>query len=57
MSPPGRFGPGVRNCDEGAGDNAQVTRILISAGATIPAVNLPTGKLEVDAVLREHGLI
>jgi ankyrin repeat protein len=56
-TPPGWFGHGVRNCDEGAGDYAQVARILIAAGATIPAVDLPTGKPEVDAVLREHGLI
>jgi hypothetical protein len=44
-------------CDEGAGDYAQVARMLIAAGATIPAVDVPTGKPEVDAVLREHGLI
>jgi hypothetical protein len=31
--------------------------MLISAGTKIPAVDLPTGKQDVDAVLREHGLI
>ena len=56
-TPPRWFGHGVRNCDEGASDYAQVARILIAAGATIPAVDLPTGKPDVDAVLREHGLI
>ena len=56
-TPPGWFGHGVRNRDEGAGDYARVARILIAAGATIPAVDLPTGKPDVDAVLREHGLI
>jgi hypothetical protein len=30
---------------------------MIAAGPTIPAVDLPTGKQDVDAVLREHGLI
>lgn len=56
-TPPGWFGHGVQNCDEAGGDYPQVARLLIAAGATIPAVGLPTGKPEVDAVLREHGLI
>jgi ankyrin repeat protein len=56
-TPPGWFGHGVNNCDEGAGDYPQVARLLIAVGATIPSVDLPTGKPEVDAILREHGLI
>jgi ankyrin repeat protein len=56
-TPPGWFGHGVHNCDEGAGDYPQVARLLIAAGATIPTVDLPTGKPDVDAVLRERGLI
>jgi hypothetical protein len=32
-------------------------RMLIAAGAKVPAVDLPTGKQDVDVVLREHGLI
>jgi len=28
-----------------------------AAGVTIPSVDLPTGRPDVDAVLREHGLI
>jgi hypothetical protein len=48
---------GVHNCNEGEGDYARVARLLIAAGAKIPSVDLPTGKPEVDAVLREHGLI
>src|ERR1022692_2998775 len=55
-TPPGWFGHGVHNCDEGAGDYPQVARLLIAAGATIPTVDLPTGKPDVDAVLRERGL-
>jgi len=56
-TPPGWFGHGVHNCDEGGGDYARVARLLIAAGATIPTVDLPTGKPDVDAVLRVHGLI
>jgi ankyrin repeat protein len=56
-TPAGWFGHGVRNCNEGAGDYARVARLLIAAGATIPAVDLPTGHPAVDAVLRERGLI
>jgi ankyrin repeat protein len=56
-TPPGWFGHGVHNCGEPGGDYAQVARLLITVAATIPAVDLPTGKPEVDAVLREHGLI
>jgi ankyrin repeat protein len=56
-TPPGWFGHGVQNCNEGAGDYAEVARLLIAAGATIPRVDLPTGKADVDAVLRERGLI
>jgi ankyrin repeat protein len=56
-TPPGWFGHGVRNCHEPGGDYPQVARLLIAAGAAIPAADLPTGQSEVDAVLREHGLI
>src|ERR1019366_5830128 len=56
-TPLGWFGHGVHNCDEGAGDYPQVARLLIAAGATIPTVDLPTGKPDVDAALRERGLI
>jgi hypothetical protein len=56
-TPPGWFGHGVQNCNEPGGDYPQVARLLIAAGATIPTVDLPTGRPDVDAVLREHGLI
>jgi ankyrin repeat protein len=56
-TPPGWFGHGVHNCGEDSGDYAQVARLLIGAGAKIPSVDLPTGKADVDAVLRQHGLI
>lgn len=56
-TPPGWFGHGAQNCCENGGDYAEVARVLIGAGATIPAVDMPTGRPDVDAVLREHGLI
>ena len=56
-TPPGWFGHGVHNCHEPGGDYPQVARLLIAAGAIIPTADVPTGKPEVDAVLREHGLI
>jgi len=48
---------GVNSHLESRGDYAEVARHLIAAGATIPAANLPTNNPEVNAVLREHGLI
>jgi ankyrin repeat protein len=56
-TPPGWFGHGARNCDEGGGDYAEVARLLIASGAKIPSRDLPTGRPDVDAVLLEHGLI
>jgi ankyrin repeat protein len=56
-TPPGWFAHGLHNCNEGAGDYPEVARLLIAAGATIPSADLPTGDADVDAVLREHGLI
>jgi len=56
-TPPGWFGHGAQNCSEEGGDYAEVARVLIAAGAKIPAVDIPTGRPEVDAVLREHRLI
>jgi ankyrin repeat protein len=56
-TPPGWFGHGVRNCNEGAGDYPQVARLLIAAKAIIPSVDMPTGNPHVDSVLQEHGLI
>jgi len=56
-TPPGWFGHGLHNCREGGGDYAGVARLLLARGAKIPAANLPTGQPEVDAVLRQHGVI
>jgi ankyrin repeat protein len=56
-TPPGWFGHGVRNCGEGGGDYAAVARLLIAAGAKFSEQDIPTGRPEVDAVFREHGLI
>jgi Ankyrin repeats (3 copies) len=56
-TPPGWFGHGVQNCNESGSDYPEVARLLIEAGAAFPKVDLPTGKADVDAVLRQHGLI
>ncbi len=56
-TPPGWFGHGVQNNTEDRGDYPAVARLLIEAGAIIPKPDLPTGHADVDAVLREHGLI
>ena len=56
-TPAGWFGHGVRNCNNPHGDYAEVARLLIAAGATVPVADLPTSKPDVDAVLRAHGLI
>jgi ankyrin repeat protein len=56
-TPPGWFGHGIHHCGEAGGDYPRVARLLIAAGATIASVDLPTGRPDVDAVLREHGLI
>jgi ankyrin repeat protein len=56
-TPPGWFGHGAQNCGEDGGDYAEVARLLIAVGAKIPQQDLPTGRPEVDAVLREHGLV
>jgi hypothetical protein len=56
-TPAGWFGHGSQNCMEGVGDYAQVARLLLGAGASMRKADLPTGRPEVDAVLREYGLI
>jgi hypothetical protein len=56
-TPAGWFGHGVHNCHEDGGDYAAVARLLLAAGAILPGVDLPTGKPEVDAVFREHGVL
>ena len=55
-TPPGWFGHGVRNNGEG-GDYAGVASVLVAAGATFSDADVPTGKDDVDAVLREAGAI
>lgn len=55
-TPAGWFAHGLRNCGD-CGDYPAVARLLLTAGATIPAADVPTGKPAVDAVLREFGVI
>ena len=50
-TPPGWFGHGIRNNGEG-GDYAGVARVLVAARAKFSNADVPTGKDDVDAVLR-----
>jgi ankyrin repeat protein len=56
-TPAGWFTHGVNNCDEPGGNYAQTARALLAAAAEFPKSDLPTGDFEVDAILREHGVI
>lgn len=56
-TPPGWFGHGVRNCNNAAGDYPRVAELLIAANAKMPSADLTTGRADVDAVFRAHGLI
>ncbi|MFN7993243.1 MAG: ankyrin repeat domain-containing protein [Bryobacteraceae bacterium] len=56
-TPAGWFGHGVQNCGAEEGEYAAVARLLLAAGAIIPKVDVPTGRPDVDAVLREYRLI
>ena len=56
-TPAGWFEHGVQNCHEGGGNFAEVARLLIAAGAVIPKFHSPTGRADVDAVLREYKLL
>jgi ankyrin repeat protein len=55
-TPPGWFAHGAQNNGEG-GDYVQVARLLVAARAEFPGVDLPTGRDDVDAVLRQAGVI
>jgi hypothetical protein len=56
-TPAGWFARGVQNCAEHGGDYPALARLLLDAGATLPAADLPTGNAAVDAVLRERRVI
>ncbi len=55
--PAGWFSHGLQNCAERDGDYPETARLLLAAGATIAAGDIPSGDEAVDAVLREYGLI
>ncbi len=55
-TPPGWLIHGARFCPEARGDYAAALRELLAAGATVTALE-PTGRGEVDALLRERGLL
>jgi len=48
---------GSTNCTQGVGDYPQVARLLRAAGANFKESDIPTGNPELDAVLRELGVI
>ena len=54
--PAGWFHHGSTNCTEGTGDYPQIARLLHAAGA-FQESEVPTGNSDVDAVLRELGVI
>jgi hypothetical protein len=56
-TPPGWFTHGLQNCHEPGGDYLEVARLLATAQAEFPKTDVPTGNLEVDAILRSHGVI
>jgi ankyrin repeat protein len=55
-TPPGWLIHGARFCEEPRGDYALSLRALFDAGATVTA-DEPTGRPEVDAILRERGVL
>jgi hypothetical protein len=55
--PAGWFCHGLQNCPDRGGDYPGVVRALLAAGAKFADCNLPTGNADVDAVLKEHGVI
>ncbi len=55
-TPPGWLLHGARFCDAPRGDYAASLRALFAAGATVTA-DAPTGRPEVDAILRERGVL
>ena len=55
-SPPGWLVHGAQFCPEPRGDYAAALRALLAGGASVTA-EAPTGRPEVDAILRERGLL
>lgn len=56
-TPPGWFGHGLQNCPDRSGDYAAVAQLLLAAGAKISEEDIPTGDVEIDTILRQHGLL
>ena len=55
-TPPGWLLHGARFCEEPRGDYAAALQALLAASVAVTA-NEPTGRPEVDAALRERGLL
>jgi ankyrin repeat protein len=55
-TPPGWLIHGARFCDAPRGDYAVALRALFDAGATV-TTDGPTGRADVDAILRERGVV
>jgi ankyrin repeat protein len=56
-SPVGWCMHGLHNCDEKKGNYVETVRQLIARGADFAKSDLPTGNSEIDAILRDHGVI
>jgi ankyrin repeat protein len=56
-TPGGWLQHGARYCDAPRGDYAAALRAFLDAGAFIPPASEPTGRAEVDALLRARGLL
>lgn len=56
-TPGGWLQHGAQFCDAPRGDYAAALRAFFDAGAFVPAAHAPTGRADVDALLREHGLL
>jgi len=56
-TPGGWLQHGAQFCDAPRGDYAAALRAFLDAGAFVPVAHAPTGRADVDAILREHGLL
>jgi hypothetical protein len=55
--PAGWLDHGSRFCEDGAGQYAAALQALLDAGIALPRVESPTGRADLDALLRKRGLL
>ena len=56
-TPGGWLQHGAQFCEAPRGDYAAALRAFLDAGAFVPVAHAPTGRADVDAILRERGLL